>query len=117
MNRTVRVGLEDRAYDVVIGAGLLDQAGTCLRPLFKRPRTAVVTDETVWALHGARLTAALEAAGIACHPIVMPPGEPTKSWEGLAEVSDRLLREVQSHSGRAVFDDDVCLVAIESVAR
>ncbi|UTP40611.1 3-dehydroquinate synthase [Phenylobacterium sp. LH3H17] len=91
MNRTVRVGLEDRAYDVVIGAGLLDQAGTCLRPLFKRPRTAVITDETVWALHGARLTAALEAAGIACHPIVMPPGEPTKSWEGLAEVSDRLL--------------------------
>jgi len=35
----------------------------------------------------------------------------------VGEVSDRLLREVQAHSGRAVFDDDVCLVAIESVAR
>jgi sigma-B regulation protein RsbU (phosphoserine phosphatase) len=30
------------------------------------------------------------------------------------EVSDRLLREVQTHSGRAVFEDDVCIVAIEA---
>ena len=31
-----------------------------------------------------------------------------------AEVSDRLLRAVQAYSGRTVFDDDVCLVAIEA---
>jgi phosphoserine phosphatase RsbU/P len=31
-----------------------------------------------------------------------------------AEVSDRLLDEVQRYSGRAVFEDDVCLVAIEA---
>jgi phosphoserine phosphatase RsbU/P len=30
------------------------------------------------------------------------------------EVSDRLLREVQAYSGRSVFEDDVCLVAIEA---
>jgi phosphoserine phosphatase RsbU/P len=33
-----------------------------------------------------------------------------------AEVSDRLLREVQQHSGQTVFEDDVCIVAIESAA-
>jgi len=91
MTRTVRVGLDSRAYDVVIGPGLLDQAGDRLRPLLKRPRTAIVSDETVWALHGARLTAALEAAGVTCSPVVVPPGEPSKSWEGLADVCDRLL--------------------------
>jgi 3-dehydroquinate synthase len=91
MTRTVRVGLQDRSYDVVIGPGLLDQAGARLAPLMKRRRTAVVSDETVWGLHGARLTAAMEAAGIAVFPVVVPPGEQTKSWEGLAEVSDRLL--------------------------
>jgi sigma-B regulation protein RsbU (phosphoserine phosphatase) len=32
-----------------------------------------------------------------------------------AEVSDRVLREVQTYSGRSVFDDDVCVVAVESV--
>jgi serine phosphatase RsbU (regulator of sigma subunit) len=31
-----------------------------------------------------------------------------------AALSDRLLRDVQSHSGRSEFEDDVCLVAIES---
>jgi sigma-B regulation protein RsbU (phosphoserine phosphatase) len=37
-------------------------------------------------------------------------------WSGLpgAETSDRLLREVETYSGRDVFEDDVCLVAIEA---
>jgi phosphoserine phosphatase RsbU/P len=30
------------------------------------------------------------------------------------EVSDRLLRDVKTHSGRAEFEDDVCIVAIEA---
>ena len=91
MNRTIPVGLGTRAYDVVVGHGLLDDAGTLCAPFLKRGRTAVVSDETVWGLHGARLTAALAAAGIESHPVVVPPGEQTKSWEGLADVSDRLL--------------------------
>jgi len=51
----------------------------------------VVRDETGWALHGARLTAALAAAGIEALPVIVPPGEQTKSFEGLAGLSDRLL--------------------------
>ena len=91
MSRTVPVGLGDRAYDVVVGEGLLDQAGVHLAPFLKQGRTAIVSDETVWALHGQRLTAALAAAGISSQAIVVPAGEPSKSWEVLADVSDRLL--------------------------
>ncbi|MDB5453332.1 MAG: aroB [Caulobacteraceae bacterium] len=91
MTRSIGVGLGARAYDVVIGHGLLESAGTRIAPLLKRARVAVVSDETVWGLHGARLTASLAAAGIAASPIVVPPGEQTKSFEGLAEVTDRLL--------------------------
>ena len=91
MSRTVRVGLGERAYDVVVGGGLLDKAGVLLAPLLKQGRTAIVSDATVWALHGERLTKSLAAAGISSQAIVVPPGEPSKSWEGLAEVSDRLL--------------------------
>lgn len=90
-NRTVAVGLGARAYDVVIGEGLLDEAGRRIAPFLKRKRLAVVSDETVWALHGARLTAALEAEGLAVSPVVIPPGEQTKSFAGLAEVLDQLL--------------------------
>lgn len=91
MSRIVPVGLGDRAYDVLVGEGLLEQAGRLIAPFQKRGRTAVVSDETVWGLHGARLTAALAAAGIEALPVIVPPGEQTKSFEGLADVSDRLL--------------------------
>ncbi len=91
MSRQISVGLGARSYEVLVGPGLIDQAGAKIAPLLKRPRTAVVSDETVWGLHGARLTAALEGAGIAVSPVIVAPGEQTKSFEGLADVSDRLL--------------------------
>ena len=91
MSRTVRVGLGGRSYDVIIGRGLIDRAGELMAPHLPRRRTAVVTDAHVAPLHGERLCAALEAAGIAAPLIVLPPGEETKSWDGLADLTDRLL--------------------------
>lgn len=91
MSRSVPVGLGARAYDVLIGEGLLAQAGRLIAPLTRRGRLAVVSDETVWALHGPALTTALEAAGLKVCPVIVAPGEQTKSFEGLADVSDRLL--------------------------
>ncbi|MBS0360763.1 MAG: 3-dehydroquinate synthase [Proteobacteria bacterium] len=91
MSRAILVGLGPRSYQVRVGAGLIDAAGEAVTPLIKRRRTAIVTDETVWGLHGARLMGSLTRAGIAATPIVVAPGEQTKSFEGLAEVTDRLL--------------------------
>lgn len=91
MIRSVPVGLGSRAYEVLIGPGLIDQAGPRIAPLLKRARLAVVADETVAALHGERLGAALGAAGVEARLVVVPPGEASKSFEGLAELTDRLL--------------------------
>jgi 3-dehydroquinate synthase len=91
MTRTIPVGLGARSYEVRVGPGLIDSAGEAIAPFLKRRRTAIVSDETVWGLHGARLTAALESAGIAALPVIVAPGEQTKSFAGLAEVTDRLL--------------------------
>jgi 3-dehydroquinate synthase len=91
MSRTVPVGLGERAYDVLVGDGLIDAAGRLMAPFVKRGRTAVVSDETVWALHGARLAAALAAGGIEVQTVIVPPGEQTKSFAGLEDVCDRLL--------------------------
>ena len=87
----IRVGLETRSYDVMIGHDLIDRAGALMQPFLPRGRTTVVCDETVERLHGPRLRAALDAEGIRSSWVIMPPGEQTKSWEGLAELSDRLL--------------------------
>jgi 3-dehydroquinate synthase len=87
----VPVAVAGKPYDVLIGRGLIDGAGAAIRPLLKRPRLAVVVDETVHALHGATLTASLGAAGIEVMPVVIAPGEEAKSFAGLEALCDALL--------------------------
>ena len=89
--RTISVGLGDRAYDVVVGGGLIDAAGERVRRLSRAGRAAVVSDETVAGLHGARLMGVFAAAGLNADLITVPPGEATKSFSGLADLLDRLL--------------------------
>lgn len=91
MIRSIRVGLGERGYDVRIGPGLIERAGELMAPHLPRRRTVIVTDTHVEALHAGRLRASLEAAGLAAPVISLPAGEETKSWDGLAELSDRLL--------------------------
>jgi len=85
----VTVGLGPRSYQVSIGAGLLTSAGARLAALTKKRRVAVVTDTSVAALHLPRLREAL--AGFEVVPIVLPPGEATKSFAQLEAVVDALL--------------------------
>ncbi|MDB5460913.1 MAG: aroB [Caulobacteraceae bacterium] len=87
----IRVGLGARSYDVMVERDLIDRAGALMQPLLPRGRTAVVCDETVERLHGPRLRTALKAQGVEASWVVLPPGEQTKSWGGLAELCDRLL--------------------------
>ena len=87
----VRVRLDERSYDILIGRGLLAAAGERIRPLLRRPVTAIVTDETVAGLHLAALEGSLAAAGIASRAVVLPPGEATKCWSQLARLCDERL--------------------------
>jgi 3-dehydroquinate synthase len=87
----VPVALGERSYDILIEAGALDTAGTLLYPYLQRKRAVVVTDTNVAGTQLDRLTASLAAADIAVDPIILPPGEATKSWEGLAHLTDQLL--------------------------
>jgi 3-dehydroquinate synthase len=102
MTETVAVALEGRSYQVLIGRGLIDNAGQHVKPLLRRPVTAVVMDSTVADLHGARLCAALNAAGVQTHTIVIAPGEEAKSFAGLADVCDRLLAIELDRSDRII---------------
>ena len=46
MTVTVPVPLGARAYDIRIGEGLLPRAGAEIAPLLRRPRLAVVTEDS-----------------------------------------------------------------------
>lgn len=89
--KQVDVALGVRSYPVLIEQGLLDRAGELLGPYARGGRLAVVSDDSVWAAHGSRLTDALSRSGIEAVPIIVPPGEASKSWQGVAALTDRLL--------------------------
>lgn len=89
----VPVALGARSYEVRIGAGLIARAGIEIAPLLRRPRVAVVTDDTVAAHHLLALSEALEAQGIAMTALSVPPGEGSKGWEQYARVSEWLLEQ------------------------
>ena len=72
MRETVHVDLPGRAYDVLIGTGLLQEAGALIAPLLSRPRAFIVADETVAALHLASLESALNAAEIEAVALRLP---------------------------------------------
>ena len=91
MQRTVHVPLGERAYDVVIGPGLLLEAGKRIKPLLNRPRVAVLTDENVAARHLDTLRAGLAAAGIEMDALALPPGESTKAWPQFSRAVEWLL--------------------------
>lgn len=93
MIETVHVNLPGRAYDVVIGPGLLSQVGPRITPFLRRPRVTIVSEENVAALHLAELTAALETSGIASQALVLPAGEGTKSWPFLEQTVEFLLAQ------------------------
>jgi len=88
---TVRVDLGSRSYDVRIGDGLIDRAGAEIAPFLRRRRAAIVTDETVGALHLVRLQAALAAHGIESTALALPPGEGTKAWPQFSRCVEWLL--------------------------
>lgn len=88
---TVEVGLGDRAYDILIGPGLLSRAGAEIVRRLPGTRAAVVTDDNVAAAHLETLKAGLEKGGIQPAVITLPPGEKTKSFAHLEEVVDGVL--------------------------
>lgn len=89
--QTVRVELGTRSYDILIGSGLLADAGKLIAPLASQPRVFVVTDETVAGLHLAGLEAGLAGAGLRVNTRTLAAGEATKSMRELEGVLDWLI--------------------------
>ena len=91
--KTLTVALPGRDYDLLIGRGLLGQAGEyCRRALPRADRLFVVTDSNVGPLYADRLEAGLAAAGFAVTVRAVPAGEASKCagqlaglWEDMME--------------------------------
>jgi 3-dehydroquinate synthetase len=86
----IHVPLDTRAYDVLIGTGLIANAGVLIAERFGARRMAIVTDRNLAANHLAAVERSLPAG---CHAgtIVLAPGEPTKSFPVLQNLCEQLL--------------------------
>jgi len=87
----VPVALGVRAYDIIIGRGLLASLGERIKNLRPDARVAIVTDETVAAHHLAATETALEAASIGSARIVVPAGEGSKSYAIFEKVCEAII--------------------------
>ena len=84
----ITIGLDERAYDVVVGADIFTQ--TDFYQLEKVNKIAIITDEAVAKLYAQQLQEALqEKAQVIV--IEVPAGEKSKSWHQLEKVCDRLI--------------------------
>lgn len=99
--RIVPVALGSRSYDVLIGPGLLPEAGRLIATRLGKAKCAVVTDENVARHHLASLEASLNAEGRLRGSVVLPAGEATKSFRELGPLCERLL-ELGVERGDAV---------------
>ena len=89
--RTIKVDLARRAYDIVIGPGLIDRVGELAAKLLPAPRVIVITDHTVAPLYGGRVMTSLKKAGVDAGMVAVPAGEGSKELGAFGKLMDDLL--------------------------
>ncbi len=89
----IPVAIANAPYEVRIEAGLLANVGQQCRPFIRKNYVCVITDERVAATWRETVEASFTSEGIESRWLVLPAGESTKSWEGLARVVDWLLAQ------------------------
>ena len=89
--KLVHVALGDRAYDIVIGRGVIASLGARAAALKPGAKAAIVTDDRVAPLHLGAAEASLAAAGIASSRVIVDAGEGAKSFAGFERVCEALI--------------------------
>jgi 3-dehydroquinate synthase len=87
----VSIALDERAYDILIGTGLLDSPGTW-QGLPRAAAAVIVSNETVAPLYLQRLKDQLAPHYSRIDAVRLPDGEEHKNWASLNTIVDHLLR-------------------------
>lgn len=90
--RKVIVGASTE-YDILIGCGLLAQAGEEIAARISPHRAAIITDTTVEALYADTVEQSLESVGISVCRFAFPAGEASKHIGTLSEILEFLAEQ------------------------
>ncbi len=99
---TVSLDFGERRYDILVGQGLIENAGSLIRPLVRRSPAIIVTDRNVSDLYCETLRRSLDAAGIDSVSIVLPPGEATKSFAEFERLINAILDETPERASTLI---------------
>lgn len=94
MELTVNLG--DNSYPIYIENGILSKAGSYISQIFKGKRIMIISDDNVFPLYGETLIHSL--SDYECHSLVLPHGEPTKSFQTLPKIYESMLSSKISRS-------------------
>ena len=92
------VNLEKNSYPIYIENGILARAGKHISESFSGEKIMVISDDNVFPLYGETLISSLDSCGYECHSLVLPHGEPTKSFQTLPEIYSAMLNAKISRS-------------------
>ena len=92
----LQVALKENSYPIYIQNGILGNAGSHLSQVFTGRKIMIISDDHVYPLYGKKLTDSLDSWE--CHTLVLPHGEPTKSFQTLSEVYSAML---EAHISRS----------------
>ena len=92
----LQVDLKENSYPIYIENGILEHAGGYLSQIFTGRKIMVISDDHVYPLYGKKLINSLDSWE--CHTLVLPHGEPTKSFQTLSEVYSAMLEARISRS-------------------
>lgn len=89
-------------YDVRVRNGTLDEVGKWLGKLELNDPIALVADEHVAALYLSRTLEAIQTAGFTVQPVIIPPGEASKSINTVAYLWQQFLQSGLERQGTVI---------------
>lgn len=92
IGQRIPVSLGERSYDIVVEPGVCVSIGESLRNLRLTGKIGIVTDRHVARHYLKRTADSLKQAGLEPVPIVLPPGERSKTLATIARILDVLAR-------------------------
>ena len=83
------VNLGPDTYPIYIENGILPQTGSYIRKFFTGKKIMLISDDHVFPLYGKTVLDSLK--DYECHSLVLPHGEPTKSFQTLPQIYSAML--------------------------
>jgi 3-dehydroquinate synthase len=89
----IRVELAERSYDIALGSNIMEGIGEKLLPFSLSPKISLISNPTVFALYGERVTGSIKKAGFDLQTVILPDGEEYKDIIQVQHIYDELLKQ------------------------